>query len=166
MRDIRLSKIEDIDTIMQVIDSGRNIMRLSGNLNQWTNGYPTKEQLLKDISSKNNYSVFDNNKLSAVFTFIKGPDITYKNIYNGSWLNDETNYYVVHRMAKLQKAKNIFNDCLDYCFKKSKNIRLDTHRDNKIMQKVIENYNFTYCGIIYLADGSERLAYQKILTNY
>lgn len=84
MRDIRLSKIEDIDTIMQVIDSGRNIMRLSGNLNQWTNGYPTKEQLLKDISSKNNYSVFDNNKLSAVFTFIKGLDITYKNIYNGS----------------------------------------------------------------------------------
>ena len=40
-------------------------------------------------------------------------------------------------------------------------IRIDTHRDNKIMQHNLLKYGFTYCGIIYLANGDERLAYQK-----
>ena len=31
-----------------------------------------------------------------------------------------------------------------------------------IMQVIIEKHGFTYCGIIYLANGDERLAYQKI----
>jgi hypothetical protein len=30
------------------------------------------------------------------------------------------------------------------------------------MQHILQSYGFTYCGIIYLADGSERLAYQKV----
>ena len=30
------------------------------------------------------------------------------------------------------------------------------------MQQCIEKYGFKYCGIIYLAGGDERLAYQKI----
>ncbi len=42
------------------------------------------------------------------------------------------------------------------------NIRIDTHLDNRIMQHVIKKYGFTYCGIIYLASGDERLAYQLI----
>ena len=31
-----------------------------------------------------------------------------------------------------------------------------------IMQHNIEKHGFTYCGIIYLASGDERLAYQKL----
>ena len=41
------------------------------------------------------------------------------------------------------------------------NIRIDTHRDNRIMRHNIEKHGFAYCGIIYLANGDERLAYQK-----
>ena len=33
------------------------------------------------------------------------------------------------------------------------NIRIDTHRDNKIMQHNILKQGFTYCGIIYLQSG-------------
>ena len=40
------------------------------------------------------------------------------------------------------------------------NLRIDTHRDNVIMRHVIDLYGFTYCGIIYLLNGDERLAYQ------
>ena len=32
----------------------------------------------------------------------------------------------------------------------------------EIMQHVIQKHGFTYCGIIYLLSGDERLAYQKI----
>jgi len=41
-------------------------------------------------------------------------------------------------------------------FSHDSNIRIDTHRDNRIMQHVISKYGFTYCGIIYLANGDER----------
>ena len=38
---------------------------------------------------------------------------------------------------------------------------LDTHRDNIPMQKVLARNDFTYCGIIYLENGDERLAFNK-----
>jgi hypothetical protein len=58
-------------------------------------------------------------------------------------------------MAEIMKV-------MDFCFSKDSNIRIDTHGDNHIMQHVIKKYGFTYCGIIYLASGDERLAYQLI----
>ena len=39
----------------------------------------------------------------------------------------------------------------------------DTHRDHRIMQHLLEKHGFTYCGVIYLASGDERLAYQRII---
>ena len=42
-------------------------------------------------------------------------------------------------------------------------LRGDTHRDNKVMQRVMEKNGLEYRGIIYLEDGGERLAYEKLL---
>ena len=39
-------------------------------------------------------------------------------------------------------------------------IRIDTHRDNKVMQNAIAKAGFEYCGIIHCWNGDERLAYQ------
>ncbi len=39
----------------------------------------------------------------------------------------------------------------------------DTHRDNHIMQHNILKHGFQYCGVILLANGDERLAYQKMI---
>ena len=33
----------------------------------------------------------------------------------------------------------------------------------EIMQHNIQKHGFTYCGIIYLLSGDERLAYQKVV---
>ena len=55
----------------------------------------------------------------------------------------------------------IFISIMEFCFSHDTNIRIDTHRDNKIMQHNILKHGFTYCGIIYLLSGDERLAYQK-----
>ena len=41
-------------------------------------------------------------------------------------------------------------------------LRADTHADNKIMQHLLEKNGFTRCGIIHVADGSPRFAYQKL----
>ncbi|MBR1626923.1 MAG: GNAT family N-acetyltransferase [Bacteroidales bacterium] len=148
---------------MQVIDSSRQIMRKNGNMNQWTDGYPSKDIILDDISNGNHFSVWKDDAIVGVFTFIKGPDITYKSIYDGNWSDDKRDYYVIHRAGKLQGCNGVLKEILDYCFRFADSIKVDTHRDNKIMQHLLEKYGFTYCGIIYLLNGDERLAYQKII---
>jgi len=52
--------------------------------------------------------------------------------------------------------------CLNWALEQCGDLKIDTHRDNVIMQRALEKSGFTYCGIIYLKDGSERLAYQKV----
>ena len=83
----------------------------------------------------------------------------YKEIYEGNWLDDKP-YHVVHRLASTAASHGVFNDVMDYCLDIAGTLRIDTHRDNVIMRHVIDRYGFTYCGIIYLLNGDERLAYQ------
>ena len=106
-RIIREAKSTDMAAIMQVMDAAKNIMRQSGNMHQWGDGYPSEAVISSDIEKNGGFVIVDGSK--------------------------------------------------------DNNIRIDTHRDNKIMRHNIEKHCFTYCGIIYLANGDERLAYQKQL---
>ena len=51
---------------------------------------------------------------------------------------------------------------LDWSMEHCQSLRADTHADNKIMQHLLEKNGFTRCGIIHVADGSPRFAYQKL----
>jgi len=51
---------------------------------------------------------------------------------------------------------------VDYCKKTISNLRIDTHEDNKTMQHVLSKLGFSRCGIIYIEDGSPRIAYQTL----
>ena len=51
-RTIRRATYDDIPAIMQVIDAAREMMHASGNVNQWINGYPSKEVIHADICLK------------------------------------------------------------------------------------------------------------------
>lgn len=162
VRTIRRARPEDIDTILRLIEIGRQIMRSDGNREQWPQGYPSRETIANDIAEGNSYLVFDDDMAVATFAFVKGPDATYRQIYEGKWLDDVRPYHVVHRIASLPDRKGIFREVMRYCFEHAGNIRIDTHRDNHIMQHVILGYGFTYCGIIHLLNGDERLAYQRL----
>ena len=89
-------------------------------------------------------------------------DNPYAKIYKGQWVDDVQSYHVVHRIASYPDVHGIFSAIMDFCFSRDTNIRIDTHRDNKIMQHNLLKHGFTYCGIIYLLSGDERLAYQRI----
>lgn len=52
--------------------------------------------------------------------------------------------------------------CLQNCYEQIPNLRADTHRDNHILQYILKKHGFKYCGIILLANGDERLAFQKV----
>ncbi len=161
MRIIRHATNADLRRIMEVLAAAKQVMRRAGNANQWINGYPDEAAILCDMEQGGAMVVEDDGVVVAYFAFLPSPEPTYATIYEGSWLDDTQSYHVVHRMGAVPNSKGIFASAMDYCFTIDPNIRVDTHRDNKIMQHLFEKYGFTYCGIIYLANGDERLAYQK-----
>ncbi len=163
------ARIEHIDAIMAIIDVARVIMQENGNAHQWTNGYPDKETIMNDIAGKHALVVVDDSdKIIAYYVFRNGPDPTYQTIKGGQWLDsgvDERghcNYSVIHRIASLPNVHGIFDEIMRHCGSFHTNIRIDTHRDNHIMQHLLEKNGFVYCGIIYKDNGDERLAYQRL----
>lgn len=159
---IRPASMVDITAIMQILDCGRQKMRENGNTEQWTDGNPKQQLVENDIRMSNSYVVEEENgEIIATFAFIEGPDITYNNIYEGEWKENTLPYHVIHRMASLHGTHGVFKDILEYCFERCNNIRIDTHRQNSIMRNALSKFGFEYCGIIYLLDGAERLAYQQ-----
>lgn len=160
--DIRIAHKEDLAEVMAVLAAAKGIMRASGNDGQWVNGYPSEDVILGDISKGNGFVVLEDGRIVGYFAFIASPEPTYDRIYGGAWLNDSLTYHVVHRIGSYPEVHGVFKTVMDWCFERDPNIRIDTHRDNRIMQHCISSYGFTYCGIIYLESGDERLAYQLI----
>ena len=165
-RIVREAKPSDMADIMKVMDAAKKIMRQSGNMHQWGDGYPSEAVIMIDIERSGGFVIEDNGKIVGYFAFLSSPEPTYTRIYEGKWLNDELPYHVVHRIASYSEVHGIFSSIMEYCFSKDPNIRIGTHRDNTIMQHNITKHGFTYCGIIYLANGDERLAYQNIDTSH
>ena len=163
-RIIREARPTDMTDIMKVMDAAKKIMRLSGNMHQWGEGYPSEAVIMADMERNGGFVIEDDGKTVGYFAFLSSPEPTYAKIDEGKWLNDELPYHVVHRIASYPDVHGIFSNIMDFCFSKDQNIRIDTHRDNAIMQHNIAKHGFTYCGIIYLVSGDERLAYQKITT--
>jgi len=160
---IRPANTNDITRIMSLFDEARGIMRADGNMGQWVNGYPQREVAEADIANGHAFIVEDSNyEPVGYFAFIPGIEPTYLRIYQGQWQDDVLPYATIHRLASTPQSHGVAQECFSWCWEHCHNLRIDTHRDNRIMQHVIDSFGFGYCGIIYLADGSERLAYQKI----
>lgn len=157
----RKSTFEDLPVILKLRDQAREIMRSYGNTFQWPEGYPRDEMFQKDIEAGFSHVMADpTGVIVGTFAFIPGPDVTYKVIYDGQWLNDEP-YHVIHRIASTPNSHGILDALLDYCEAIAPNIRIDTHEANIIMRKGLEKHGYHYCGIIHLLNGDERMAFQK-----
>ena len=98
----------------------------------------------------------------GVFAFILGVDPTYQVIEDGAWLNDTLPYGTIHRLASSGKSKGVASAVIEWCLEHCQSLRADTHADNQIMQHLLEKNGFTRCGIIHVADGTPRIAYQKL----
>jgi hypothetical protein len=161
---IRKTTTADLPAVMEIYKQAREMMAESGNPNQWANGYPSLQIIESDIAKGISYVCKNENRnknrAEAVFCFDTAPDPTYEKI-EGAWLNNKT-YGVVHRIARAKNAKGAGAFCLKWCFGQIPNIRIDTHKDNAPMIKLLNNLEYKYCGIIWLENGEERLAFQKV----
>lgn len=163
MIEIRKTQPTELEILMNLFEQGKRIMRKDGNMKQWTGNYPSEELVMKDIANGNSYVCLDGTgEIIGTFAFIQGNDPTYARIYEGEWLEDTLPYGVIHRLASTEDSKGVAAACLQWCYRQIPNLRADTHRDNRILQYILQKHGFKYCGIIFLANGDERLAYQKI----
>lgn len=155
---IRKATLEDMPVLLEIYDRARKFMASTGNVNQWTNGYPSQEILAEDIAKNEMYVLEDEDGIQASFVFYCGIDPCYIKIYDGQWLNDEP-YGVIHRIATRGLKKHMADIILEYCSSKINNIRMDTHIDNKPMQNFMLKHGFKHVGTIYLKNGQSRLAF-------
>ena len=163
---IRPATPADLPALRPVFEAAKDIMRADGNHDQWSApGFPDDTLLLRDIARGGGFvieSVIPSEAKEspvAYFALLPSPEPSYDVIY-GAWLTDEP-YGVIHRMASYPEIHGIFSAVIDYAAAHYAHLRIDTHRDNRIMQHLIEKHGFTYCGIIWLEDGTERLAYER-----
>ena len=159
---VRPSVASDVDVMLRLVEEARGIMRSCGNKEQWVNGYPSRDVLEHDVVQGVSFMVEDAaGHPVGTFAFIPGPEPTYADIYEGSWL-DAGAYHVIHRIATTATSHGVLAAIIAYCCGVSPHLRIDTHRDNAIMRHLLPRMGFDYCGIIYLANGDERLAYERL----
>lgn len=157
----------DAESIMHIFRQAQASLKMQG-VNQWQNGYPNPVIVDRDISAGNSLVCVGNSLVCAAFVLSFDCEDTYDNIFEGQWLSTGQ-YAVIHRMAigdafkgqgigtaMISKAEQI---CLS---RGTRSIKVDTHRDNIPMHHLLEKNQFQYCGIIYLEDGQERLAFEKL----
>ena len=157
---IRKTLESDLPRIAQIYENAKRFMRECGNPDQWNDGRPNADTAREDMERGVGYVAEELGEVVAVFMFSDGADPTYARIYDGAWRSDEP-YGVIHRIAVAEQGRGIIDFCISWCFDRRPNLRIDTHRDNLPMQRALAKRGFEYCGIIHLANGDERLAYQK-----
>ena len=158
---IRKTVAADLAQIDEIYKNAKKFMAATGNVNQWNSGRPNMQTAREDMEKGIGYVAEENGEILAVFMFSQAPDPTYAKIYDGAWLSDAP-YGVIHRIAVAKQGQGIVGKCIDECFSRCHNLRIDTHRDNLPMQNALKKHGFVYCGIIHLENGDERLAFQKI----
>ena len=136
---IRKATENDFERIMEIYAIARSFMAEHGNPNQWgpTNWPP--EQLIR-------------NDIEPTYTYIE----------DGTWL-DGSPYGVVHRIASDGSVKGVGSTCIEWAFQQCGHLRIDTHGDNAVMQRLLEKLGFKHCGTIYVEeDDYPRLAFERV----
>ncbi|MHB9782763.1 N-acetyltransferase family protein [Streptococcus sp. 10F2] len=157
---IRKATEGDLKQIMDIYQTARRFMEETGNPSQWSNGYPSYSLLASDIDREHLYVCVVAGEIAGVFALMPGPDPTYA-IIEGRF-RCEDDYGVIHRLASNGRTKNIAKTCFDFCRQRYAYLRIDTHRDNQGMQVILKKYGFEKCGLIWLEDGSERIAFDYL----
>ena len=121
----------------------------------------------------------DEGTIAGMFALVtnaetRDPEPSYGKI-DGAWLTTpKANYAAVHRVGVAPEAKGqgIAGTILDFACNKAAqmglaSVRIDTHADNKPMQRALRKAGFSLCGVITLVEGNDagaqRIAFEKLV---
>ncbi len=165
---IRLCTAEEKEIAMDILRQGKDYM-LSNGLHQWDDNYPAMEDIEEDLKTGKGYFICRGEEILGYYCIdCDSNEECYKEI-EGSWLTPaDATYMVIHRLAFDKKARGqglgavAFSLAEDIARSRGiGSIRVDTHAENHIMQKIIPKAGYQYCGIVYYF-GSPRTAFEKL----
>ena len=157
---VRPAEKADLPEIAKIYDEARAFMRSYGNTEQWpTAQYPALWSAELDLKDGILYVTENETGITGTFVLVPGPDPTYNYIENGSWRSD-TPYGAIHRVAS--RGGGTLAAALAFAKEKYDHLRMDTHQDNAPMRHLLEKAGFSYRGVIYVEDGTARLAFDLL----
>ncbi len=167
--EFRKTKREDILGILRIIAQAQEYMKKEG-IDQWQDGYPNEAVFEEDIEKGYSYVMVEDGRVIGTIAIIFDGEPTYDKIYEGAWKTVNEPYAAVHRVAVDAECKGkgiagaMIAETEKMCRERGvRSIKNDTHRDNQSMRRMQAKNGFEYCGIIYLENGDERIAFEKIL---
>ena len=168
---IRKATAEDLPEILEIIRQGQSFLKSQG-LSQWQEDRgPKSVDIEQDIAKDEGYVFLYEERPCGYTSLVSGVDPVYTAITEGQWETNIGQVYVsVHRVAVSMaiRGKGFGKIFLALIVAEAKklgyaDIRIDTHLENLIMQKVITDTGFIYRGMVEFPffDG-RRKAYQMI----
>lgn len=147
----RLAVTGDIPDILKITDDARESLKRFG-VDQWQGPYPERYVFEADIDRKECFIILHGEETAGFFTLSVNEEEDYRNITDGKWSNDLP-YCVLHRSAVSAKYRGTgISAFMMKCVKQQcallnrQVIRVDTHRKNKAMLKLLRDSGFSYRG--------------------
>lgn len=162
---IRLSKSKDLPTLMAIFREAQGTIATLG-IDQWQNGYPSETVIAEDIALGRSHVAEQDGTVCGTFVLVD-TEPTYDELHGGKWLSDE--YAAIHRVAVpvAYRGTGVCDAIIRYAAAYARaqgktSLRIDTHRGNIPMRRMLQKQGFVYRGVIFLSDGSPRVAYEKV----
>ena len=165
---IRLAQMNDLSALMALFAEARGTIAQLG-IDQWQDGYPTEAVITEDIALGRSYIVEQSGQLWGTFVIVE-EEPSYDVIDDGHWLtgDDSRDYIAIHRVAipVACRGQGIASVIMDYAAQYAQklgraSLRIDTHRGNIVMRRMLEKQGFEHCGTIHLPTGAPRVAYER-----
>lgn len=157
---VRKAILSDLPVVESIYAGARHFMAEHGNPHQWRNTEPPTATLHEDIDRGTLFVVTRDGRIHGVFAFFLDPDPTYAEIFDGTWRSDRP-YGTIHRIAS-DGSGGILKTAVAFGKGQISHLRIDTHHDNYVMQNAVAKEGFQRRGIIYIEDGTPRIAYDML----
>lgn len=163
--------LSDMNIIQSLIKDAQAYLKQNG-VDQWQDGFPSVEVLEEDIKLRTSF-LFCKNKIPVAFFVVSfDREEEYHHSLEGS-LKLEGEYATIHRTAVSAQERSggishfLFDFAMYYAYINGFEImRIDTHKDNRIMQHIISREGFDYVELITLDPSREtmkRLVYERLI---
>lgn len=168
---VRKAQPEEFPRIWEITLQAKEQLKSLG-LDQWQNGYPSREIWTEDLKEGMAYVAEEAGQILGVFAFQVTPDSSYGEI-QGKWLTDQP-YAAMHRVCVADgcRGKGVAGQMFAAGFEMARSLgfsslRIDTHPENLPMQHALKKAGFAACGTIHLVggceDGKARIGFERLL---
>lgn len=165
---VRQGECADLPAIMGIIADARAFLGQQG-IDQWQGTYPDEAAVQQDIQAGTNRVLVVDGAVAGTASLMPGPDPFYARIDGAGWVG-ERDYMMIHRFAVSAKIRGhhlsqyFLSNLFSEAYRRGvRDLRIDTHAKNVIMQHVVASNGFVYRGVVYLDEPvPERNAYQLL----